>query len=261
MNRIDEVLASRKIVTYHKIKRNNNLSKHFELFHKEKVAITVDDGDVSFYTYMFPLLKHSNVPVILFIITELINTNIPFWWDEIVYLLGEAEGEKKVWEAKGWLNKERVAYLEKLREQSNKPRLEQVQLTTDQLLEMQEAGVIIANHSHTHPMFDKCTAEELKQELHNSKAFFQKHGLNGYELLAYPNGNVNLLAEEVAKHEGIKYGFLFDHQLSNPNGNPYRISRLSVTDQISIKKMKFILSGMHSKLLPLRKKVYNILKK
>ncbi|MFD1188807.1 polysaccharide deacetylase family protein, partial [Pontibacter rugosus] len=237
------------------------LSKHFQLFDKNSIAVTVDDGDISFYNYMFPLLKQRNIPAILFIITELIDTNIPFWWDELVYLLGDAEGEKKVWEVKSWLNKDRVEYLEKLRELSDKPRLEQVQLTTEQLLEMQQAGVIIANHSHTHPMFDKCTAEELKQELQNSKAFFQKHGLNGYELLAYPNGNVNLLAEEIAKQEGIKYAFLFDHQLSDLSGNPYRISRLSVTDQISIGKMRFILSGFHSKLLPLRKKLYNMLKR
>lgn len=189
MDIINEILSYRKIVTYHKIKQKNNLSKHFQLFKKENVAITVDDGDVSFYNYMFPLLKQSNIPSVLFIITELIDTKTPFWWDELVYLLGDAEGEKKVWEVKGWPNKDRVEYLERLREQSSKPRLEQLQLTTEQLLEMQDAGVVIANHSHTHPMFDKCTAEELKQELQNSKAFFQKHGLNGYELLAYPNGN------------------------------------------------------------------------
>ncbi|GHA53335.1 polysaccharide deacetylase family protein [Pontibacter akesuensis] len=258
MNKIDEILSSRKIVTYHKIKQKNNLLKHFELFQKEKVAVTVDDGDVSFYSYMFPLLKQSRIPAVLFIITELIDTNKPFWWDELVYLLGDTEGEKKVWQVKGWTNNERVEYLKKLREKSDKPALEQVQLTTDQLREMQEAGVIIANHSHTHPMFDKCTAEELKQEFHNSKAFFQKHGLAGYEYFAYPNGNSSELAERIAIEEGVKAMFLFDHKLRSNISNPYRISRLSVTDQTSINKLRFILSGWHSKLLPFRKDIYRI---
>ncbi|RDV16115.1 polysaccharide deacetylase family protein [Pontibacter diazotrophicus] len=256
---MNDLIANKKIVTYHKINAQNHLSEHFDVYQGKDILITVDDGDISFYHYMFPLLKKYNMPAILFIITGLIDTKIPFWWDEIVYLLGAEEGEKKVWEVKNWPNHKRLDYIQQLRDNSNKPPLEQVQLTTAQLQEMQAAGVTIANHSHTHPMFDQCTEEELREEFRKSKQFFEDRQLNGYELFAYPNGNYSAFTERIAKEEGIQAAFLFDHKLTGKDYNPYRISRLSVTDQTSVNKLRFILSGWHTKILPVRKKIFNIL--
>ncbi|AHM58414.1 polysaccharide deacetylase [Flammeovirgaceae bacterium 311] len=250
---------NQKIVTYHKISAQNKLPAHFKIYQEQQVLITVDDGDVSFYQYMFPILKEFKLPAILFIITGLIDTKIPFWWDELVYLLGAAEGEKKVWEVKEWPNYKRLEYLKQLRKSSGKPLLEQVQLTSDQLLEMQAAGITIANHSHTHPMFDRCTEEEMRVEFEKSRQFFEEKGLKGYDLFAYPNGNYSSLTEKVAKEEGISRAFLFDHQVPGKKTNPYRISRLSVTDKTSVKKLQFILSGWHSKFVPVSKKIYKIL--
>ena len=242
-----------KIVTYHKIAKENNLKKHFDLFEKKGILVTVDDGDPSFYHEMFPLIKKKNVPVILFIITGLIDTDIPFWWDEITYLLGKEEGEKKVWEVKDWSNKKRLDFLKDIRSNSKKAPLIQKQLTTEQLLEMQQAGVIIANHSHTHPMFDQCSVEELKSEFASSKQFFKERKLAGYDIFAYPNGNFSADSENILKEEGIKYGFLFDHKITKRISNPLQISRLSVNDKTSIEKLQFILSGWHTNLMPLRK--------
>lgn len=252
-------LLNKKIVTYHKISNQHQLAAHFNIYREKNILVTVDDGDISFYQHMFPLLKAYKIPSILFVITGLIDTKIPFWWDEIVYLLGPEEGEKKVWEVKTWPNHKRVAYLQELRHTLGKAPLEQLQLTTAQLQEMQEAGVTIANHSHTHPMFDQCTEEELRAEFRNSKQFFEERGLRGWELFAYPNGNYSALTERVAKEEGIQYAFLFDHKLPDKKINPYRISRLSITDQTSVNKLHFILSGWHTKVLPLRRKIFKML--
>lgn len=256
---LNSELFRHKIVTYHKISENHKLPAHFTILKEKGVLVTVDDGDISFYQHMFPLLKAYKLPAVLFVITELIDTKTPFWWDELHYLLGPEEGEKMAWEVKTWPNSKRVDYLEQLRKTSGKPPMEQQQLTTAQLLEMQEAGVVIANHSHTHPMFDQCTEEELREEFRASRAFFKERGLQGYELFAYPNGNSSLLAEQVAREEGIQYAFLFDHKLPARDFNPYRISRLSVTDQTSTAKLQFILSGWHTRILPLRRKIFNVL--
>ncbi|GAB3535516.1 hypothetical protein GCM10027443_24810 [Pontibacter brevis] len=256
MNKLE---LNKKIVTYHKIGAQHQLAEHFEIYQGKDILVTVDDGDISFYQHMFPLLKKYNMPAILFIITGLIDTKVPFWWDEMVYLLGAEEGEKKVWEVKKWPNHKRLAYIQQLRDNSNKPSLEQVQLTTAQLLEMQAAGITIANHSHTHPMFDQCTEEELREEFRKSREFFEERQLKGYDLFAYPNGNHSPLTEKMAKEAGIKAAFLFDHKLPGKDFNSYRISRLSVTDTTSAGKLRFILSGWHTKLLPLRKKIHTIL--
>lgn len=219
---------------------------------KNPLILTFDDGDISNYTIAFPLLKKCGIPAIFFVITDLINTDKPFWWDEIEYYLGKSIADKKVWETKKWPNPERQSYLEELREKSGKPPLKYPQLTSVQLKEMNDAGILIANHSHTHPMFDRCTPEELNEELTKSCSRLRDLGFNP-EVFAYPNGNFSAVAEERLKEHGIKYSFLFDHKINKGKINPLRISRLIVNDTTPLWKFKLILSGWHTKILPLTK--------
>ncbi|WKK84213.1 polysaccharide deacetylase family protein [Marivirga arenosa] len=251
----------KKFIAYHTFNPNNNLGKHLKYLKSQKVLITVDDGHLSFCKNAFPLLKQYQIPTFLFIIPSLINTEIPFWWDEVMYYLGNEKGSKELQRLKLIPNQERLDYLEELRDNSELPPLKQQQLTVAQLKEMQETGIMIANHSFTHPMFDQCTEEELRDELRKTKAFFEKYDLKGYEYFAYPNGNYNELAEKVLIEEGVKYAFLFNHQLNRGKVNPMRISRLSVNDDTPLWKFRFILSGWHSKVLPLRKRLFRFLKR
>jgi len=257
-----------KVLAYHTF-QSDNFKQHLRYFKNKysfekenllthQLLITVDDGHISFYMNAFPLLKKYQIPAILFIVPSLINTENPFWWDEVIYYLGNKKGSEELKRLKAIPNQERLVYLEELRNISDKMPLKQDQLTVEQLKEMQTAGITIANHSFTHPMFDQCTEVELKNELRQTKAFFEEHGLKGYEYFAYPNGNYNELAEKVLKEEGVNYAFLFDHQLNKGKINPMRISRLSVNDDTPLWKLRFILSGWHSKVLPLRKKLFKL---
>lgn len=250
------------IVTYHDFKAVPNFEKQLQILSKRKdVLLTTDDGDLSFYTKAFPLIAKYNIPTILFIIPSLIGTEEPFWWNEVYYYLGKAAGAEKIKELKLIPNKERVEYISNLRDQNNKEPLKQKQLSVEQLHEMQSNGVMIANHSFTHPMFDQCNELEIRSELKSVKAFFEAHNLNGYQVFAYPNGSHNELSEKILKEEGIEYAFLFDHKINKGRINPLRISRLSLNDYTPISKFRFILSGWHSRLLPLTKTVHKILNK
>lgn len=253
------------VITYHKISsptafeeqikyliKNYNVRK--DQTNKPKLLITADDGDPSFYYNAFPILKKYKVPSILFVVTSLINTDKPFWWDEIEYYLGKVEGNKKVWEVKTWANTKRKEYLDELRRTIQKPAFKYKQLTTTQLKMMQESGVTIANHSHTHPMFDKCTASEVKSEMENSVSILEKLGFTS-TIFAYPNGNYSLLSENILKESGIEEAYLFDHSINKGRINPLRISRLVVNDTTPLWKFKFILSGWHSKILPFTKTI------
>jgi poly-beta-1,6-N-acetyl-D-glucosamine N-deacetylase len=246
------------IVTYHKVSYTGKLRAQLEHAKYKRVLVTVDDGDPSFYQVFYPEATRLQIPVVLFVVTSLIETEQPFWWDEVVYYLGEAKGNKEVRRLKSITNQERLQYLKTLKANSNKAPLKYQQLSVAQLQEMQAAGVLIANHSHTHPMFDQCTEEEIRAELRASKAFFTQHGLKGYEYFAYPNGNYNERVQKILIEEGIQYAFLFDHQLNKAPINPMRISRLSVNDDTPLWKLRLILSGWHSRILPLRRKIFNL---
>lgn len=216
---------------------------------KNPLLITFDDGDISVYNNGVSILKKYDLPAVLFVITDLIDTKKPFWWNEIKYYLDEVNGNKKVWEVKKWPNKDRELYIENLRKRANKPRLESPQLTSGQLREMQASRFTIANHSHTHPMFNKCSALEIESELTMSINRLTALGFSP-EYFAYPNGNFSLAAERKLQEYEIKTAFLFDHKINNKKINPLRISRLIVNDTTPLWKFKLILSGLHSQILP-----------
>ena len=230
---------------------------------KNPLLITFDDGDLSVYNNAFPLLNKHQLPAVLFVITDLIDSKKPFWWKEIQYYLGKNEGNEKVWEVKTWPNRRREDFLESLKENSQKPILEYRQLTTTQLGEMQVANICIANHSQSHPMFDQCTTEELEKEMERSTTTLQDLGFTP-DVFAYPNGNYSSKSENILRKWDIKLSFLFDHNINKRKINPLRISRLAVDDATPLWKLKFILSGWHSRLLPVTRgvgKIYQKVKK
>ncbi len=218
------------------------------------LLITFDDGDESIYKQALPLLIKYQIPAVVFVVTDLINTHTPFWWDEIEYYMGKPSGSEKVWEVKKWPNSQRVQFLNSLRKRSKKPLLTHRQLTTSELNEMKVAGITIANHSYSHPMLDQCTATEIEKEIDVSKEYLDALGFRG-DLFAYPNGNFSLVAEKILKEKGIKIAFLFDHKINKKVKDPHRISRLIVNDTTSLWKTKLILSGWHTKILPITKRI------
>jgi len=251
-----------KIITYHDFENVFNFEKQLQLISQNKcVLVTTDDGDLSFYTNAFPLLKQYKIPTILFVIPSLIGTDTPFWWNEVYYYLGKIKGNKIIKHLKSIPNTDRLTFLESLRNDSDKPLLKQQQLTVSQLLEMQNSGILIGNHSFTHPMFDQCTESEIRVELKSTRVFFEENNLNGYSFFAYPNGNYNEVSEKILQEEGVNYAFLFDHKINKGNFNPMRISRLSMNEYTPIWKFKLILSGWHSRLLPITKTIYKIIRK
>lgn len=236
---------------------NNHLFKGVSL-PQNPILITFDDADVSLYNIAFPVLKEFHAPGVIFVITDLIDTNKPYWWDEITYYLGKEVGNKKVWDVKDWPNKKREKFLKQLRELNSDKTFRQEQISLRQLREMQASGITLCNHSHTHPMFDQCTPEEIKKELNNSILTLHDDDMEA-KVFAYPNGNYTDKAEELLKKYNIKLAFLFDHKI-NQGINPLRISRLIVNDTTSLIKFKFILSGWHTKILPITKKLGNMIR-
>lgn len=162
-------------------------------------------------------------------------------------------------EAKGLKNNDRLTLIERLRSTTDRPPLKYRQLTLQELKIMEGNGIAIANHSHTHPMLDKLDAPEIAEELAQSTAFLKKNGFPFYDVFAYPNGNHTMDSEKILRDHKLKMAFLFDHKLQVKYENPYRISRLSVNDYTPLWKYEFILSGWHSRILPLTRAIKKML--
>lgn len=260
-HKIEDVLNFEKQIVFLKKRytlisyQDLNNIKHLQGKDKNPpLLITFDDGDISLYNNAYPLLKKHEIPAVIFVITGLLGTEEPFWWDKINYYSPEHEDSNAtIWEVKKWPNQRREEFIKKLEINSKKKKFRYSQLTFEQLVEMKTSGIEIANHSHTHPMFDCCTSAEIETEIQVSMKILKEENFV-HDIFAYPNGNFSEESEEIIRRSGIQMAFLFDHKI-NSELAPLRISRLIVNDTTPLWKFNFILSGWHSKLLPLKKRI------
>jgi peptidoglycan/xylan/chitin deacetylase (PgdA/CDA1 family) len=218
------------------------------------VLITFDDGDISIYENGLPLLKKYGLPSIMFIITGLIGSRDMFWCRQVEAAY-EAEGKgylearKKIKELKSLRNKERREYLRNLNQ------FDARQLTVKELRELEKGNMYIANHTHTHPMVDKCTPEEIREELDVAIQKFKDWGLEGHSVFAYPNGNWDRATEGILKEKKIEMAFLFDHKLNKKKIDPMRISRIRVDTYTGLDEFKVKVSGLHSRLMHFKERL------
>lgn len=263
-----------RVLAYHDVKNSNKFEAHLKFLLKsdyniidinilenhlfqggklpnKPVLITFDDGDVSVYDIGLPILKKYKLPSVMFVITSLIDSDNSFWCRWVEKALQEqgksySEARSKVNELKKMPNESRMKYLNRL-----KPTFS-LQLTKKDLGTMQNDLMFIGNHTHSHPMVNMCTREELKNELIKSRSSFEERELPGYPIFAYPNGNWDEQSEMVLKENGIKMAFLFDHKINSKIINPMRISRIRVNSDTEINEFKVKVSGLHSKLMKLK---------
>lgn len=211
---------------------------------KYSILITFDDGDYSVLEKGLPILEKFKFPAILFIITELIGTSKNFWWENVkkVYRTNKnssKELRKKLCQLKNISNKKRVKELERFEIGTKK------QLSIEDLKELNDHKILIANHSHSHPMFNKCTKEEICIELKNSSIFFKKLGFGDYGIFAYPNGNYDEESERLINKNNINLAFIFDHKINKRNIHPLRISRIRINSDTPMSEYISKVSGLH----------------
>jgi len=226
---------------------------HNYLYSKEKaynlpkypLLLTFDDGIYDLKENGFPLLKKHEITACVFVVTEAINSNREFWWDTVATKKAQ-EGKSKA-EIRSYLNSlKKVPNRERRKVKEETAPVLGKQLTTEDLLNFEEANIQIGNHSHTHPMFNKCETEEIISELDNSKKCFKDWKVGTFEYFAYPNGNHSMKAEKILKEYAVKLAFLFEHRVNEKDINPLRIARIAANSYMSLTELKAKVSGAHS---------------
>jgi len=224
------------------------------------VLLTFDDGERSLLEHGLPLLRERGIPAVAYVVTSLIGTDTPFWWHEVERLVaagahvpGEPGRTVAQWLAhlKTVPQAERLHLMESLRD--GRERVGEAQLTPKDLATLEAGGVRVENHSRTHPLLDRCSDADVRDEI---VAAHERLGeLTGRvpRSFAYPNGNWDVRAERVLGELGYRTGFLFDHRLGpGLPDHPLRISRLRVGSHTPPDRFETILSGLHPAVHALR---------
>ncbi len=227
------------------------------------VLITFDDGERSLLEDGVPVLKKLGIPAVAFVVGGLLDTDQPFWWDEVGALIGlggkceileaGASAENVVRLLKQVPNEQRLNAIEQLRYSASDAAPQRAQLLSEELPLLEEAGIAIGNHTLTHPCLDQCMGETIRAEMESSQQILTEILGRPPVAIAYPNGNHNEAVLNAAAKNGFQLGFAFDHRLNRlPLGNPLRISRLRVNSDTPMDRFKIILSGLHPMLHRLR---------
>lgn len=225
------------------------------------VLITFDDGERSLLEHGLPLLRERGVPAVAYVVASLIGTNTPFWWHEVERLVaagarvpGEPTRTASQWLAhlKRVPQAERLHLTEQLR--VDQPPCREAQLTPVDLATLEAGGVRVENHSRTHPLLDRCSDADVRDEIvaaHERLAGWLGRVPRSF---AYPNGNWDARAERVLGELGYRTGFLFDHRLGpGLPDHALRISRLRVGSHTPPDRFETILSGLHPAVHALRR--------
>ncbi|WP_245839452.1 polysaccharide deacetylase family protein [Mycobacterium aquaticum] len=107
-------------------------------------------------------------------------------------------------------------------------------LTWRQLTILEQAGVEIGAHSHSHPQLDQISVKQLRAELADPKSLLEEHLGHSVATLAYPYGYSNRRVREMSLELGYRNGAGVVNGIASPASDPFRVPRLTVRLSTSI---------------------------
>lgn len=220
------------------------------------VLVTFDDGDKTILENALPVMLARGMPGVLFLTVGSVDSSQPYWWDEAAELVArgghiEAWAESTATAIVRRMKREpqgrRLAALEELRSSAGgEPRAVARNLTADDLSTLEAGGIVIENHTLTHPILDRCDDDTVAFEI--QEAHTRLVAMLGREptAFAYPVGYECASAREVLRRMGYRVAFLFDHRLQGlPIGDPLHVSRVRVNADSTADRLAVMISGLH----------------
>lgn len=237
---------------------------------QEPVAmITFDDGYRGNYENAFPILSAEKATGVFFLPTSYINCDHVPWWDEVAWLIKNTK--KQVLKLPGndqliTVNAQNIKHtiravlsgIKNNTEFTLAEKIKQVRvacdcemplensnlfMTWEQAAEMQQAGMDIGSHGHSHEILSHLTIEEQRAELMTSKQLIEEHIKVPAEALAYPVGGKNMYTQEtcrLAQECGYKVAFTFIPGYNpNPANSAFELLRIPVEDNWKPHHLKY----------------------
>lgn len=223
------------------------------------VIITFDDGYRDNYDIALPILSEFNLPAVVYVVTENIDSGQPFWFDILSYALIHApngvlnildghhtfdisnDNRKLLRRSFGDLvrtlsDPERVQAIRELVDYSKRhaeiEALERMVLTWQEVSELHSAGIEIGSHTVTHPFLSRVSNEQLNSELIDSKRRIESVIGSPVVSLSYPTGGKAYYDERALKLAsacGYQFAVSYEHNaLPYSNDVRFEIPRIHI---------------------------------
>jgi peptidoglycan/xylan/chitin deacetylase (PgdA/CDA1 family) len=225
------------------------------------VVITIDDGWVSTFTHMLPVLEAEGLPATVYATTWYSGRDLPVVDVATTYLI-EASGRKdldrsaKVAEIEALPADRR---LDALRRFVSELGVDQAWLelgqfnlmSLDQLAEAACRGIDVQLHTHRHIDVSE-QVDALPGEIAENRAFLAQVSGGSLDHFCYPSGTFHPRAPDLLASSGVRSATLVEEGLNRPGANPYRLRRFLDGRSVSDAEFDAYLNGVLHFLRPLR---------
>jgi peptidoglycan/xylan/chitin deacetylase (PgdA/CDA1 family) len=238
------------------------------------LLLSFDDGFADNYVNAYPILKANDVSAAFFISTSHIGHRGLFWFDELAFLVlstknpvwtmtdgeevdmetGDRRQTTKKLLAKLKLlsNADRETEIEHLRLQSGVTDYDSVDplsfpMTWEQLSEMQENGMEVFSHTHTHPVLSRLESyQEILSEVSESKRLIENRVGGTCEVLAYPVGRWSSYDERVlqaTEEAGYSLACVNENGVNVlPFGKRLELNRIGVDNYQNVRSLASVIA-------------------
>jgi peptidoglycan/xylan/chitin deacetylase (PgdA/CDA1 family) len=239
------------------------------------VALTFDDGNVGNFQVLLPLVERLELPVTIFIATEHIETQRPYWFDRVVNALQVREpvtldlrehglGTYAVSPAHGAKNWNRIqSLLSDIKHLSPDhaiaiaDRVESataavrdatcgsiLPLTLDQVAALGRCPfVTIGAHTHGHPLLTQVSIEEARKSIEKSRDLLRSWTGQPIQYFAYPSGAHDAGVVQLIEDLGFRAAFTTQERFWDVSESPFRIPRMGVGRYDTLDQFKLNLIG------------------
>lgn len=219
------------------------------------VVLTFDDATKDFATHAWPVLKAFDLPATVFVPTAYPdNHSLHFWWDRLYravlwapkgtviptpqggrITLSSAKIRQQIFrQLKEYLKsiphrdfQQVMAEITSAAKVAN-PEQNNV-LSWNELRALQQDGVTLAPHTHSHPMLNRLPLNEILQEVRMSCSVLTEEVKEISRTLAYPAGGVSGDAVNAMASGGIDLAFSTQRGLNDQRfSDPFRLKRINV---------------------------------
>jgi len=211
---------------------------------KQYCVITFDDGLRNNLTHALPILRRYQVPAIMYLVTDQIEREEPYWFDRLDYALQQSAAKinsikvfgkaidivnnnrkelketflriknaaYKTQHSYAEIHRELLRVIVELEAQSGKSLLDiyqddpwsKVASWSDIESAASEQDILIGSHTVDHSLLGMISDEEMKYQLKASKETLEQHTGKPCLHFCYPNGSLNPKAPEYLKLVGYK---------------------------------------------------------
>lgn len=236
---------------------------------KNACCLTIDDGWLSTYQVVFPLLKELEIPASIFVSPKVCSDGGCFWYQEIRNC--DHDELKRILIEEKLFSPEIISFpldlivkelpidvvnavLEKYRARHGLPAPARAVMNVDELREMAASGwVEVGAHTLTHPVLANETAERSEREIADSVNLLREMLGVPVKSFAYPNGlfgtDFSRREMEFAEKCGLECAYSVDPGTLG-GGDVFAIPRTGSLTRIKLGRLGLRLPSLHDQVRP-----------